>query len=267
MINDFEPVSAWACYLNNIKCISISHQTAVLNKKAPQPLDVDIIGKAILSNYAPAALKYGFHFKAYDENIFTPVIRQQVREKTIKNDGHYTVYLPAYDDKRILKVLTQCENTQWQVFSKHNKKVIEEGNIIIRPINNEAFIESMATSEGVLCGAGFEAPAEALFMKKKLMVIPMKGQYEQQCNAVALKEMGVPVLKSLKLKHIEKIKSWIETGAIVNVDYPDITAEIINKILAAHTLAINEKPAEIDKKEFTFKKFRVMMLKKIAAKL
>jgi len=267
VINDFEPVSAWACYLNNVKCISLSHQSAVLNKKAPQPHDLDIIGKAILSNYAPSTTKYGFHFKSYDENIFTPVIRQQVREKQIENKGHYTVYLPSYDDKRILKVLTQFEDTHWQVFSKHNKKVIEEKNIIIWPINNEAFIESMATSEGVLCGAGFETPAEALFMKKKLMVIPMKGQYEQQCNAAALREMGVPVIKSLKLKHVDKIKNWIEEGTKVEVDYPDSTAEIINKILAIHYPVINYIPLEAGKKQYTFKRFRIMMLKKIAAQL
>ncbi len=47
----------------------------------------------------------------------------------------------------------------------------------------------------MLCGAGFETPAEALFLGKKLMVIPMKGQYEQHINAASLKELGIPVLK------------------------------------------------------------------------
>ncbi len=79
----------------------------------------------------------------------------------------------------------------------------------IAPINNDAFIKSLVTSTGVLCGAGFETPAEALFLKKKLMVIPMKGQYEQQCNAAALKEMGVPVLKKLKISKVEKIIDWV----------------------------------------------------------
>jgi len=267
VINDFEPVSAWACYLNNLKCITISHQSAVLNKKAPQPHDIDIIGKAILNNYAPGTEKYGFHFKPYDENIFTPVIRQQVRQQIISDKGHYTVYLPAYEDKRILKVLGQIEDIEWQVFSKHNKIPIEGKNISIKPINNEDFIESMATSTGVLCGAGFETPAEALFMKKKLMVIPMKAQYEQQCNAAALREMGVPVLKSLKVKHAEKIKDWVENGKRVTVDYPDKTAEIINKILASHAPATDFESLEAGKKEYTFKKFRIMLLKKIAAQL
>lgn len=58
-----------------------------------------------------------------------------------------------------------------------------------------------------MCGAGFETPEEALFLGKKLMVIPIKGQYEQQCNVAALKEMGVPVIKSLKTKHVEKVNN------------------------------------------------------------
>jgi uncharacterized protein (TIGR00661 family) len=267
VINDFEPVSAWACYLNNLKCITISHQSAVLNKKAPQPYEIDIIGKAILKNYAPGTEKYGFHFKAYDENIFTPVIRQQVREKKISNKGHYTVYLPSYDNKSIIKVLGQIENTQWQVFTKHGKKSYVRKNVSIKPINNDDFIESMASSAGVLCGAGFETPAEALFMKKKLMVIPMDGQYEQHCNAAALREMGVPVLKSLKIKQVDKITNWIEGKKKVAVDYPDITADIINMILADYTKAAEIESHETETKEYTFKKFRIMLLKKIAAQL
>lgn len=265
VISDFEPVSAWACNLKNVICISISHQAAVLNKKAPQPADVDIIGKAILKNYAPAQAKYGFHFKKYSENIFTPVVRRQVRELKTENIGHYTVYLPSYDDKRILKVLKQCGDTQWQVFSKHNKQMIGFRNITIQPINNEAFIESMASAAGVLCGAGFETPAEALFLKKKLMVIPMKGQYEQHCNAAALKEMGVPVLKSLKFENVDKIMDWIEKGAIIEVDYPDETEEIINKILSTHT-PDNEQQLNVEK-QYTVKKFRNLILKKIIASI
>lgn len=267
VINDFEPVSAWACKQLNKKCISISHQAAVLNKKAPQPKNMDIIGMTLLKKYAPAKAKYGFHFKAYDENIFTPVIRKQVREQAAENKGHYTVYLPAYDDDRIVAVLMKCKMTRWQIFSKHNKEAIFGKYISIQPIDNDAFIQSMAASEGVLCGAGFETPAEALFLKKKLLVIPMKGQYEQQCNAAALKEMGVPVLKSLKLKHLDKIKDWIATTSRVEVDYPDQTAEIINKILAAHATVPESEPKKVEAKIYSVKKLRKTVLKKIAAQL
>jgi uncharacterized protein (TIGR00661 family) len=230
VINDFEPVSAWACYLKNKPCIGLSHQAAVLHELAPKPDETDMIGRLVLKNYAPVTAQYGFHFKAFDKNIFTPVIRQQVREQVVENKGHYTVYLPAYDDKRLISRLSEFEDIQWDVFSKHNKKVYKHKNVNIQPIDNKGFVESMAKSAGVLCGGGFETPAEALFMKKKLMVIPMKNQYEQQLNAAALKDMGVPVIKSLKPKHDEKILDWLNNGQPVPVNYPDNTQKILDLV-------------------------------------
>lgn len=231
VINDFEPVSAWACKLKKKPCISLSHQAAVLSPNAPKPKKKDAVGKLILKKYAPTTKQYGFHFKAYEDTIFTPVIRQDIRNAKITQGEHYTVYLPSYDDEKLLKLLSELKNVQWEVFSKHNKKAVLKDNISIQPITNEAFVTSMVSSKGILCGGGFETPAEALFMKKKLLVIPMKGQYEQQCNAAALKDMGVPIIKSFKKKHLNTIAEWLENDTIVTVDYPDITEQIIDKIL------------------------------------
>ncbi|MBL0330698.1 MAG: glycosyl transferase [Bacteroidetes bacterium] len=234
IINDFEPITAWACKQKGLQCVSLSHQCAVLSANAPKPKKKDPLGRMVLKYYAPTTSQYGFHFSKFDKNVFTPVIRKEIRDLKPVNNRHYTVYLPAYDDERLLKNLRKFKTIQWDVFSKHNKKVIKEGNITIQPINNEAFVKSLATSKGVLCGAGFETPAEALFLKKKLLVIPMKTQYEQQCNAAALKVMGVPVIKSLKKKHHSVIKDWLEYGKVISVDYPDITEQIINTLIANH---------------------------------
>jgi uncharacterized protein (TIGR00661 family) len=235
ILNDFEPVSAWACRLRSKPCIGISHQGAVLSAKAPQPKRVDWMGKMVLLNYAPVTSAYGFHFGAYDANIFTPVIRRQIRELPVSDEGHYTVYLPAYDDERLVETLSQVGgDVQWQVFSKHNKEPRRVGGVSLQPVNNDAFIRSMASCRGILCGAGFETPAEALYLRKKLLVVPMKNQYEQYCNAAALKTMGVPVIKNLKHKHVPTIREWVQRGQPVPVDYPDQTEAIIDRVIAAH---------------------------------
>lgn len=231
IINDFEPVSAWACYVKNIPCIGLSHQSAVLAEQSPKAEHTDMMGRLILKNYAPNTVRYGFHFARFAENIFTPVIRQQVRMQEIRNDGHYTVYLPSYDDGLLIKRLSEYHSAEWDVFSKHNKKNLKVRNVRLQPINNENFISSMASSAGVLCGAGFETPAEALYLKKKLLVIPMKNQYEQHLNAAALKLMGVPVIRSLKLKHAPVVNSWLTEGKLVEVDYPDETQKIIDHVI------------------------------------
>lgn len=240
VINDFEPVSAWACYLKNKFCIGLSHQAAVIAPNAPKPQDVDMMGKFILNHYAPVNINYGFHFAEFDENTFTPVIRKQVRGQEVSNAGHYTVYLPAYDDKRLIKRLSEFKHITWDVFSKHNKKTHRHKNVHIQPISNEKFIKSMAQSAGVLCGAGFETPAEALFMNKKLLVIPMKNQYEQHLNAAALNTLGVPLMKSLKEKHHHILTNWLENGEPVKVHYPDRTREILKMIISKHANGLTQ---------------------------
>lgn len=230
IINDFEPISAWAAHFKKKSCISLSNQCAVLSPNAPKPKKEDTLGKFMLNNYAPTTATYGFHFQSYSDNIYTPIVRQEVRDLKVSNLGHYTVYLPAYDDERIIKKLKLVTDVQFQVFTKHGKSTYQNENIHVQPINNEAFLKSMASCTGVLCAAGFGTPSEALFLKKKLMVIPMKAQYEQQCNAEALKLMGVPVIKELRKKHIPAILKWIMTDDFVEVNYPNQTKEIVDSI-------------------------------------
>ncbi|WP_372919186.1 glycosyltransferase family protein [Salegentibacter sp.] len=237
VINDFEPISAWACYLKRKPCIALSHQCAVLSSEAPLPRHRDKIGKFILKYYAPATARYGFHFEKFNDHTYTPVIRKQVRELFVSNKGHYTVYLPAYSDKKIIKILSRFRDIKWEVFSKHNNKEYSCDNVSIRPISNEAFLESMASSTGILCGAGFETPAEALFLKKKLLVVPMDNQYEQHCNAAALQYLGVTVLKNLKKKQYPEIENWLKEDRVISVNYPDITQEIIETLFNEHLLS------------------------------
>jgi len=150
------------------------------------------------------------------------------------NKGHYTVYLPAYKEETLINLLRELPQTSWHVFSKHSKRAFQQDNVNVFPVNNEEFIESMVSSEGVFCGAGFETPAEALFLGKKLMVIPMKNQYEQQCNAAALQHMGVPVAKSLAALTASKLKDWVQHAGPLRVEFPDITEQIIDEIIEKH---------------------------------
>ncbi len=234
VVNDFEPVTAWACKIKGVPCIALSHQSAVMNANAPKPKFGHLAGKIVLKYYAPHTAAYGFHFKKYDENIFTPVIRKQVRDIQPTNEGHYTVYLPAYDDAALMKHLSHFSDAKWEIFSKHNKQEIVKDKIHIRPINNDAFIDSMAKSAGVLCGAGFEGPAEAMQLGKKVLAIPMLAQYEQQCNAAALEDMGVPVIKTLSEKYYPQIQNWLSNGKIVEVNYEDNIATVVKKLMQEH---------------------------------
>lgn len=234
IISDFEPVSCWAALKAKRVCIGLSNQVATLHPLAPKPSKQDMIGRMVLQNYAPTTYNYGFHFKQLDGTIFTPIIRKEVRELVPTQGEHYTVYLPSYDDLQIIKKLEKLDSVRWEVFSKHNKKEMHLDHITILPINGELFLKSMASAKGVLCNAGFGTASEALFLKKKLMVIPMKKQFEQYCNTAMLKEMGVATLQKLNSDSLPKINEWLLDDTIVEVVYPDNAEEIVNLIIENH---------------------------------
>jgi uncharacterized protein (TIGR00661 family) len=141
------------------------------------------------------------------------------------------VYLPSYNHHHLAKFLSQFPEVHWHVFSKDAGVNFYFNNVTIYPVGDEAFLLSMASSNGVLCGAGFEAPAEALYLKKKLAVVPMKNQYEQYCNAAALAEMGVPVWFDL-FQEKAALAKWLVSPQRIEVDYPDQTHDIISLIVS-----------------------------------
>ena len=233
VISDFEPVSAWACWLQKKNCIGLSHQNAVLHPSAPKPEFSDWLGKLIMKRYAPTTHQYGFNFKSCSPHIFPPVIRPAIRRAEPTANPHYTVYLPAYSDQQIQGVLSRMPETEWQVFSKHSKQSYNVGNIYFQPISLDGFTKSFLSCTGLICTAGFEGPAEAIFMGKKLCVIPMKKQYEQYCNAAYLQSLGIMVLQSFSAS-VPELMNWVDNETALQERYPDLTRGILEGILKDH---------------------------------
>jgi uncharacterized protein (TIGR00661 family) len=233
ILNDYEPVIAWACKSRGIPCHGISHQGAYLSNKSPRPKNKKRFGEWILKNYAPVSSINAFHFAKYDDFIHTPVIRRGIRKTIPTQKDHVAVYLPALSEKRLIATFSKIKTTHWKVFSKRATKIYTEGNITIHPVSGIEWEQALASCEGALMGAGFEGPAETLFLKKKLLVVPMAFQYEQQCNAAALEEIGVRVIWKLKSTFESEIRHWLDNDKIVSVHYPDETSNIIQSIFTS----------------------------------
>ncbi|POY39230.1 glycosyl transferase [Solitalea longa] len=239
IINDFEPITAWASKLRKLPVVGLSHQSAFLSDKSPRPdHNFPHWEELVLKHYAPVKETVAFHFDRYDSFINTPVIRKEIRALEPINNGHYTVYLPAHDDVKLVEHLKQVKGVKWDVFSKHTKKNYTVENVEVLPVNNQLFNYSLAGCEGLLTGGGFEGPAEALFLGKKVLSVPMSNQWEQQCNAEALRLMGVPVIHKIDDLFAAKVKHWVEEGRRVIVDYPDETEQIIERLMKKYTPAV-----------------------------
>jgi len=211
VLNDFDYITAQACKLRKHPSIQFGHQAAFMSDKTPRPDNKSILGEYILKNYAKSNAYVGLHFERYDSFIFPPVIKKEILESTPRDQGHITVYLPAYMNSCLEKIFKEADNYifHWFLPDIHKPKI--DGNIHYYPVNQEFFNESLVNCQGLLTGGGFETPAEALYLGKKLLTIPIKGQYEQQCNAYALEKMGVKKLDFLNELTKSQFFQWLES--------------------------------------------------------
>ena len=218
VINDFESITALACAHKGVPSLNFSHQASFLSDRTPRPAKKSIVGEWVLRNYAIATEYIGLHFKCYDDFIFPPVIKQQIYEAQPKDLGHITVYLPAYSKQEIKNFLPKGAHHKFHVFTREQQHSIKrEGNIFFYPVLKDQFTESLINCAGIITNAGFETPAEALYLNKKLMVIPIAGQYEQQCNAAALQQLGVTCLQRIDRKFYQPFFEWLHKDPVNSV--------------------------------------------------
>jgi uncharacterized protein (TIGR00661 family) len=236
VINDFESVTALACKMKKIPSVNFGHQASFQSDKTPRPLKKELIGELILKKFAVASNYVGLHFEEYDNFIFNPVIKKDILTAQPTTEPYITVYLSHYADEIVAAQLHKVKDIRFEVFSKKVKHSTVHGNITFIPISNKAFNESMISSTGVITGAGFETPAEALYLGKKLLCLPIKGQYEQLCNAAALKSFDVPVIKSIDDNFSNHVNEWLQSANPKQLFLTNSTEEIVQ-----HVIAVGEK--------------------------
>lgn len=234
VINDFECITALACAYKKIPSVNFGHQASFQSALTPRPEKKDAAGEFILKHYGSASAYIGLHFKRYDDFIFTPVIKKEVLCARPVNKNHITVYLSAFSDETLRYYFSPLKEFQFQVFSKEVKQPFTDGNITFIPVNNRLFTESMINSAAIVTGAGFETPAEALHLQKKIMAVPIRGQYEQLCNAAALEQMGVKVIHKIDNTFAQVFREWIGTDTQQKMEYSDNAALLVRHLLESY---------------------------------
>lgn len=227
IINDFDFVTSLACKLKRLPSVQLGHQASFQSDHTPRPDKKSIVGETILKHYAHATKHIGFHFQPYDSFVLPPVIKEEFINAAVSDLGHITVYLPSFQEHCLLQAFTKLKDLRFHWFLDGVKKITVKDNITFYPVNQEQFNKSLISCHGLITGGGFETPSEALYLKKKLMSIPIKNHYEQQCNAAALRKLGVMVLDGADDTFGDHILSWLKLPELK----ADVKANNINETL------------------------------------
>ena len=221
IINDFEPVSAWAAKQAGKKVIGISHQNAFFYDIPKQ--GGNIVIEWFMRNFAPVTLPIGLHWHHFNQPILPPLVEpsQYSNEFT---PGHYLVYLPFAGLPDIMPQLRQFPDYHFYVYQPV-PEAFDEGHIHVRPFSREGFQQDLHRCEGVICSTGFELPSEALQLGKKILTQPVAGQMEQKSNALALQKLGyASVTKELS---VEAIGKWLPLPKPDPISYPDVSRALV----------------------------------------
>jgi uncharacterized protein (TIGR00661 family) len=141
------------------------------------------------------------------------------------------VYLPHYSIAYLEPYFLAQSKHHFEVFSAEVKTIRNYKNIIYFPISNSGFTKSMIRSHAVITGGGFETPAEAMYMNKKVLSIPIAKHYEQLSNAAALSDLGVKVLLQIDQDFHTIFTDWIHHTAPVKLDLTHSTKDIVAQLI------------------------------------
>ncbi|GMM89275.1 MJ1255/VC2487 family glycosyltransferase [Vibrio fortis] len=232
VLNDFEPVSAWAAKKQKVPCIGISHQNAFrfdVPKKGGNWIE-----HSVIQHFAPTEHYIGLHWYHFEQPILPPIVHTlSGREKASCAEGSADfslVYLPFEDLDDVTDLLIKFISHQ---FVCYHPDIIEQRtveNIVFKPLSHDGFQIDLQACSGVIANGGFELPSEAMTLGKKLLLKPLAGQFEQLSNVATLEALGLAQMMSFL--DPAALRSWLGEKQAEMVSYPDVASAIVEWILA-----------------------------------
>ncbi len=190
----------------NLHCVCIAHQYlaghpefSMAKGKLLDPL-LFSLNNAMTAIGANKKLALSFrellpHRKGLE--VVPPLLRRDVFDlKPVRSD-----YLLAY----VVNSGYSEELIQWhhknpdiKIHCFWDKKGVESvyhysDNLIFHKINGPKFLQMMEKCDAYISTAGFESICEAFYLGKPILMVPVKGQYEQQCNAMDASKADIGV--------------------------------------------------------------------------
>jgi len=220
VLNDFEPVSAWAAKKQAIPSISICHQNAF---RYAVPLQgANWLDKQVIEHFAPADHHIGLHWHHFDQPILPPIVHPSCYPT--QEEPLVLVYLPFESVNDITELLLRFTT---QPFVCFHPEIIEHkkvDNIDFYPLGLQTFQAYLSCCKGVITNGGFELPSEALTLGKKLLLKPLVGQFEQVSNVATLEELGLAT--RMDILDAATVRHWLDESRAESVTYPDVAAAL-----------------------------------------
>jgi uncharacterized protein (TIGR00661 family) len=201
VISDFEPFSAWWAWRKGVPFISIDHEHLLTLCDLEHP-DKEWFARltsgVVTACYYVGAVGYVIlnFFRVpvkIDEAIVTaPIVRPVVTSLEASRGDHILIYSTSgKGSDRLIKMLGEFGSEKFFIYGFNKEE--QHKNCIFKKRSTDGFLRDLASARGVVASAGFSLISECLYLKKKMYVLPLAGQYEQIINAQYVEKLGLGV--------------------------------------------------------------------------
>lgn len=225
VVSDFEPVTAWAAKRQGVRCIGLGRQYAFL--QGAEELHTNPLQRAMLKQFAPCNLAVGTHWTRSQDTFIPPIIKHAETKPLTGSQsfehGHYLVYLPFEPLAQVHQLLQPLSGYRFSVFHPH-LQYAQRDHCTYYPPSRSGFADVFNRVEGVIANAGFETSSEALALGKKLLVKPLRGQFEQYANAHCLAEQKLAAM--MFDLDVDYTATWLRHAGSIQMHWPDIAPHL-----------------------------------------
>lgn len=159
------------------------------------------------------------------QQIIPPCVRKEVLNITPSAGEHFLFYssigeLPA----GLVEFAKRNPKVEIRAYVTGLRKTDAPANIVLPGLDSSNFLNDFASCRLFIANAGFESLAEAIYLRKPVVVAPIRGQWEQQINAGLVEEFGIGLaapdfsLQTFEraLRHdkapSEEVRDWVLHG-------------------------------------------------------
>jgi len=255
VISDFEPFSAWWAWRNKVPFISIDHEHMLTLCKLEHPRKnwfSRLTASIVTECYYVGAVAYIIinFFKTglrVDSAILAPPIVRPVVAELEPHDGEYILVYSTTGKgpEQVQELFGKFGRQKFYIYGFDRS--VESGNCVFKPRSTESFLGDLAGCRGVIASAGFSLISECMYLKKRMLLLPVAGQYEQIINARYIEKLGLGIW-SEKLDEAALTRFLEQMGEPMPIDeniiWPDndkffrILQEVLDKLQTPVNIAL-----------------------------
>jgi uncharacterized protein (TIGR00661 family) len=196
-ISDFEPYSNYIAKIMRIPLISIDNQHIINKcriKVSKKYASSKLAARSVIRTFITRPKKYLITTFFYPEVknkrrtlLFPPVLRNEILEAKPKIRDYILVYQTSRSYEKLVPLLRTISE-KFIIYGLNKEE--QNRNLIFKKFNEDIFLKELASCKAVITNGGFTLISEALYLKKPILSVPVRKQFEQILNAIYLDEMG-----------------------------------------------------------------------------